>query len=48
MANEDGGLLTYRGAVYPIHCDHIGHMNVASYVSSAGTAVAVSRASGST
>ena len=26
------GLLTYRGAVYPIHCDHIGHMNVASYV----------------
>ena len=33
MANEDGGLLTYRGAVYPIHCDHIGHMNVASYVS---------------
>ena len=33
MANEDGGLLTYRGAVYPTHCDHIGHMNVASYVS---------------
>jgi len=20
-------LLTYRGAVYPWHCDHIGHMN---------------------
>jgi acyl-CoA thioester hydrolase len=33
MANEDGGLLTYRGAVYPAHCDHIGHMNVATYVS---------------
>jgi acyl-CoA thioester hydrolase len=25
-------LLTYRGAVYPAHCDHMGHMNVASYV----------------
>ena len=25
-------LLTYRGAVYPGHCDHMGHMNVASYV----------------
>lgn len=25
------GLVTYRGAVYPRDCDHIGHMNVASY-----------------
>jgi acyl-CoA thioester hydrolase len=32
MANEDGGLLTYRGTVYPVHCDHMGHMNIASYV----------------
>ena len=23
---------TYRGAVYPSQCDHMGHMNVASYV----------------
>lgn len=25
-------LVTYRGAVYPWHCDHIGHMNVMWYV----------------
>ena len=25
-------LLTYRGAVYPWQCDHIGHMNVMWYV----------------
>ena len=25
-------LLTYRGAVYPRECDHMGHMNVAFYV----------------
>jgi acyl-CoA thioester hydrolase len=25
------GLITYRGAIYAHHCDHIGHMNVASY-----------------
>jgi acyl-CoA thioesterase FadM len=25
-------LLTYRGAVYPWHCDHVGHMNVKWYV----------------
>lgn len=25
-------LLTYRGAVYPCHCDHVGHMNVMWYV----------------
>lgn len=24
--------LTYRGAVYPAECDHVGHMNVAHYV----------------
>lgn len=26
------GHLTYRGAVYPWHCDHVGHMNVMWYV----------------
>jgi acyl-CoA thioester hydrolase len=26
-------LITYRGAVYPWHCDHMGHMNVMWYVS---------------
>jgi acyl-CoA thioester hydrolase len=25
-------LVTYRGVVYPWHCDHIGHMNVMWYV----------------
>jgi acyl-CoA thioester hydrolase len=25
-------LLTYRGAVYPSQCDHMGHMNVMYYV----------------
>jgi acyl-CoA thioester hydrolase len=25
-------LVTYRGAVYPAQCDHMGHMNVAFYV----------------
>lgn len=25
-------LLTYRGAVYPWHCDQMGHMNVMYYV----------------
>jgi acyl-CoA thioester hydrolase len=24
--------ITYKGAVYPWHCDHIGHMNVMWYV----------------
>ncbi len=24
--------VTYRGAVYPWHCDHMGHMNVMWYV----------------
>ena len=27
-----GELLTYKGAVYPWHCDHMGHMNVMWYV----------------
>jgi acyl-CoA thioester hydrolase len=25
-------ILTFRGAVYPWHCDHMGHMNVMWYV----------------
>lgn len=25
-------IITYRGAVYPWHCDHMGHMNVTWYV----------------
>src|SRR5262252_9013298 len=25
-------LVTYRGAVYPAQCDHMGHRNVAAYV----------------
>jgi acyl-CoA thioester hydrolase len=25
-------MLTYRGVVYPWHCDHMGHMNVMWYV----------------
>jgi acyl-CoA thioester hydrolase len=25
-------LLTYKGTVYPWHCDHVGHMNVMWYV----------------
>lgn len=25
-------LFTYRGTVYPWHCDHVGHMNVMWYV----------------
>ena len=27
-----GMIETYRGAVYPWHCDHMGHMNVMWYV----------------
>ena len=30
MAGEAS--ITYRGAVYPWHCDHVGHMNVMWYV----------------
>ena len=28
---EAKGLITYRGAVYPRDCDHMGHINVAAY-----------------
>ena len=28
----DGGFLTYKGVIYPWHCDHMGHMNVMWYV----------------
>src|SRR5262249_24610039 len=31
-ARMTGSILTYRGAVYPWHCDHMGHMNVMWYV----------------
>jgi acyl-CoA thioester hydrolase len=31
-ANVKQPLVTYRGAVYPSQCDHMGHMNVATYV----------------
>jgi acyl-CoA thioester hydrolase len=27
-----GATVTYRGVVYPWHCDHMGHMNVMWYV----------------
>ena len=34
IARRNGAesLVTYRGAVYPWHCDHVGHMNVMWYV----------------
>jgi acyl-CoA thioester hydrolase len=28
----DERAITYRGVVYPWHCDHVGHMNVMWYV----------------
>ncbi|MBI4512226.1 MAG: acyl-CoA thioesterase [Deltaproteobacteria bacterium] len=28
----EDALITYRGTVYPWHCDHMGHMNVMWYV----------------
>lgn len=31
-ASMQDSLITYRGAVYPWHCDHMGHMNVTWYV----------------
>ena len=31
MSSSPAGVVTYRGAVYATHCDHIGHMNIASY-----------------
>jgi len=27
-----GSVVTYRGTIYPWHCDHMGHMNVMWYV----------------
>jgi len=32
-AEKKGWTLTYRGTVFPWHCDHIGHMNVMWYIS---------------
>jgi len=33
MSAQPAGLIeTYRGAIYPWHCDHMGHMNVMWYV----------------
>jgi acyl-CoA thioester hydrolase len=31
MTNSPAGIVTYRGAIYASHCDHIGHMNIVSY-----------------
>ena len=31
MSSTPAGIVTYRGAVYASHCDHIGHMNIVSY-----------------
>jgi acyl-CoA thioester hydrolase len=31
MSSATAGIVTYRGAVYSTHCDHIGHMNIAAY-----------------
>lgn len=31
MGSSSAGIVTYRGAVYATHCDHIGHMNIVSY-----------------
>jgi acyl-CoA thioester hydrolase len=30
--NMPESMITYRGVVYPWHCDHMGHMNVMWYV----------------
>lgn len=32
MTTPESPLVTYRGVVYPWHCDHMGHMNVMWYV----------------
>ena len=32
MSRNQELIETYRGAVYPWHCDHMGHMNVMWYV----------------
>ncbi len=41
MSGSPGGelILTYRGAVYPRHLDHMGHMNVQFYVAKFDEAV---------
>ena len=31
MQNKEKPAFTYRGVVYPWHCDHMGHMNVMWY-----------------
>jgi acyl-CoA thioester hydrolase len=31
-ASHGLGDVTYKGCVYPWHCDHVGHMNVMHYV----------------
>jgi acyl-CoA thioester hydrolase len=31
MTSTPAGIVTYRGAVYASHCDHIGHMNIVSH-----------------
>jgi acyl-CoA thioester hydrolase len=31
MGSSPAGIITYRGAVYATHCDHIGHMNIVAY-----------------
>ncbi len=31
MASAANGIVTYRGALYPRDCDHIGHVNIAAY-----------------
>jgi len=32
VSDSDGWVPTYRGTVFPWHCDHIGHMNVMWFV----------------
>jgi acyl-CoA thioester hydrolase len=32
MTSTTAGIVTYRGAVTASQCDHIGHMNIVSYV----------------
>jgi acyl-CoA thioester hydrolase len=32
MTSTTAGIITYRGAVTASQCDHIGHMNIVSYV----------------
>jgi acyl-CoA thioester hydrolase len=31
MTSTRAGIVSYRGAIYASHCDHIGHMNIVSY-----------------